>query len=100
MFCQTRCCTFTVLVYQSSVCLEFSEYKTKYKSALFDVVCGGVDNPAFNFFISLVSFCIYKEWIHYYKNTKDWKNNDIVIFVKRNVTLYLDNYKHCKNCQQ
>ena len=65
--------------------------------SLFDVIFGSVDNPAFNFFISLVSFCICKEWLHYYKNTKDWKNNDILIFVKRNVTLHFDTYKHCKN---
>ena len=50
--------------------------------SLFDVICGCIDNPAFNLFVSLVSFCIYKEWLHYYKNTKEWENNDIVIFVK------------------
>ena len=53
--------------------------------SLFDVICGYADKPALNFFISLVSFCIYKEWLLFYKDIKDWESNNIVIFVRRNI---------------
>ena len=63
--------------------------------SLFDITCGCVDDLALNFLISLVCFCIYKEWLQLYRQTKEWENNNIVVFVKRNIWSYFDTYKKC-----
>ena len=63
----------------------------------FDIICGCNQGNAFDFFISLVSFYIYKEWITLYKHNEDWTRNDIIYFVKNNIKLYIDTHKHCKS---
>ena len=65
--------------------------------SLFNIICGCNQGIAFDFFISLVSFYIYKEWITLYKHNEDWTRNDIIYFVKNNIKLYIDTHKHCKS---
>ena len=68
--------------------------------SLFDVVCGCADNPALNFFISVASFCIYKEWLLFYKDVNNWRSNNIVSFVRSNIMSHLDVYKNCKKMSE
>ena len=46
------------------------------KLLLFDIICGCNEGINFDFFISLVSYYIYKEWITLYRVNEDWARND------------------------
>ena len=50
-----------------------------------------------SFFISLLSFYIYKEWNLYKSDTEEWKRNDIINFVKRNLKVKNDIYSGCSD---
>ena len=74
---------------------NFVNEKFSKKLSLFDIICGCNESVSFNYFISLVSFYIYKEWLILYKCNEDWVKNDIIFFVKGNIKSYLNSYKHC-----
>ena len=76
---------------------EYVNLKLNTNLSLFDIICGCNNNVDFNFFISLVSFLIYKECLM--TKHENWASNNILDFINYNIKIYLETYKNLRKSQ-
>ena len=61
---------------------------------LCDVIGISSIDVSFDWFLSFVSYCIYKEWLCHYNDLNVWSNINALNYVKSNVITQIDIYKN------
>ena len=51
-------------------------------------------NVSFDWFLSCISYYIYKEWLHHYMDLNNWSNVNVLNYVKSSVKFQRDIYKN------
>ena len=64
---------------------------------LYNIICISNTNAYFDWFLSFISYCIYKEWLCHYTDLNSWSRVNILNFVKSNVKIQKDIYKNLGN---
>ena len=65
--------------------------------SLYDIIGTSSINSSFDWFLSFLSYCIYKEWLCHYADVNNWASVNVLNYVKSNVLIQRDIYKHLGN---
>ena len=61
---------------------------------LYNIIGVSSIDANFDWLLSFISYCIYKEWLCHYTDLNTWSNVNVLTYVKSNVNIQRDVYKN------